>query len=183
MKVIILGVVLLLIAVSGCISQTAFYGAEECQNFCITEGFNTGWCLQEREAVETMRNVGSCVIEYTSHCGREGLCNCYCSNEPSYMSVADLMGNPIYETEVEIRGRISLLGELFCPCFELTSGGMSVQAWYGLMVEDDGTEMPSVNMEGFENGDNVIVTGVLKRAGQYHNENDFWVKHVEKYNA
>ncbi len=41
-----------------------------------------------------------------------------------------------YDTEVVIYGEVSLLGDLFCPCFELTSGGEQVMIWYDLVVED-----------------------------------------------
>ena len=78
------------------------------------------------------------------------------------LSVSELLENPVYDTEVKIYGQVRLLGELHCPCFELTSGGRRVEVWYDLMVEDDGTEWPSVSVEGIENGDWVIVTGELK---------------------
>jgi len=57
------------------------------------------------------------------------------------LSVAELLDNPVYDTAVPIQGEVTLLGELFCPCFVLVSGGETIQVWYGLMVEDDGTEM------------------------------------------
>ena len=98
------------------------------------------------------------------------------------LSVAELIENPIYDTEFRIEGSVSLLGELFCPCFELTSGGETLMVYYGLMVEDDGTERPSVSVEGIENGDNVIVVGELKPGGIYHTLNDFWASSIEKTN-
>ena len=96
------------------------------------------------------------------------------------LSVSELLENPLYDTEVEIYGEVSLLGELFCPCFELTSGGKKVLVWYGLMVEDDGTERPAVSIEGIQNGDQIIVTGELKTAGVHRSLNDFWASKVEK---
>jgi hypothetical protein len=90
------------------------------------------------------------------------------------LSVSELLENPVYDTEVRIYGEVSLLGQLDCPCFELTSGGEKVQVWYDLMVEDDGTERPAASVEGIENGDSVIVMGELKTAGQYRALNDFW---------
>ncbi|MBN1134665.1 MAG: hypothetical protein JXA38_07135 [Methanosarcinaceae archaeon] len=39
------------------------------------------------------------------------------------LNVYELLGNPVYDVEVEIYGRVGLLDELFCPCFELASGG------------------------------------------------------------
>lgn len=96
------------------------------------------------------------------------------------LSVSELLENPVYDTEVRIYGEVSLLGQLDCPCFELTSGGEKVQVWYDLMVEDDGTERPAASVEGIENGDSVIVMGELKTAGQYRALNDFWAAIVVK---
>ena len=98
------------------------------------------------------------------------------------LSVAELMENPVYNAEFKIEGSVSLLGELFCPCFKLTSGGETLLVYYGLMVEDDGTERISVSVEGIENGDHVIVTGELKSGGIYHSLNDFWASSIEKTN-
>jgi len=107
-----------------------------------------------------------------------------CMKEPQKpegaLSVSELLENPVYDTEVKIYGEISLLGELFCPCFELTSGGKKLLVSYGLMVEDDGTERPAVSVEGIQNGDQVIVTGELKTAGVHRSLNDFWASKVEK---
>ena len=108
-----------------------------------------------------------------------GACTCPNATEGT-ISVAELMENQVYDTEVKIEGEVSLLGELFCPCFELTSGGETVMVWYGLMVEDDGTERPSVSVEGIENGDHVILTGELKREGMHRSLNDFWASIIEK---
>jgi len=72
-------------------------------------------------------------------------------------------------------GKVGLLGELNCPCFELASGGRTVQVWYDLMVENDGTERPAVNGEGINNGDRVVVTGELKgEGGTHYSKGDFW---------
>jgi len=91
------------------------------------------------------------------------------------LSVAELLENPVYDTEIKIHGEVSLLGELFCPCFELTSGGQKVQVWYDMMVENDGTERPAVSVEGINNGDRVIVTGELKgEGGTHYSKGDFW---------
>lgn len=99
------------------------------------------------------------------------------------LRVSELLENPVYDGEVTIGGQVSLLGELLCPCFELTSGGETVHVWYGLMVEDDGTERPAVGVEGVENGDTVIVTGELKTAGSHTSLNDFWASSIEPSTA
>jgi hypothetical protein len=108
-----------------------------------------------------------------------GACNGIKATEGA-IAVSELMEDPIYDTEVIINGEVGLLGELFCPCFELTSGGETILVWYGLMVEDNGTERPTASTEGIENGDQVIVTGELKLGGIYHSLNDFWARDVEK---
>ena len=58
--------------------------------------------------------------------------------------------------------------------------GERVQVWYGSMVEDNGTGMPPVSVEGLENGNWVIVTGKLKTAGDHRSLNDFWASTIEK---
>jgi hypothetical protein len=93
-----------------------------------------------------------------------------CATEPppeGALSVSELLENPLYDTEVTIYGRVSLLGEIRCPCFELTSGGETVQVWYAWY--EDG--WPAVSVERMQNGDQVIVTGELKTVGaDRHNE-------------
>ena len=99
------------------------------------------------------------------------------------LSVSELLENPVYDTEITIYGEVSLLGELFCPCFELTSGGKTVQVWYDLMVEDDGKERPPVSVEEIENGDLVTVTGELKTEGKHRSRNDFWASSIQYQNS
>jgi hypothetical protein len=99
------------------------------------------------------------------------------------MCVGELLGNPVRETAVSVQGKVGLLGELLCPCFQLTSCEESIQVWYGLMVENDGTELPEVSVEGIENGDEVVVTGVLKGyGGTHYSEGDFWAESIIKIN-
>jgi len=93
------------------------------------------------------------------------------------LSVSEILENPLYDTEIEIYGKVSLLGELFCPCFSLTSDGREVTVWYNLMVEDNGTERPSISIEGIENGDWIIVTGELKTEGK-NRLLDFWASNI-----
>ena len=96
------------------------------------------------------------------------------------LSVSELFENPVYDTEVKIYGEVGLLGELLCPCFELTSGGQKVQVWYDLMVDDYGVRRAPVSVEGIKNGDRVIVTGELKTEGEHRAFNDFWASNIEK---
>ena len=95
------------------------------------------------------------------------------------LTAAELLGEPSYDTEVKIYGRVDGLGELMCSCFYLISGGKSVQVWYDTMVENDGTVRPAVSVEGIRNGDKVIVTGELKGEGGIHySKDDFWAKSI-----
>ena len=95
------------------------------------------------------------------------------------LTAAELLSDPIYDTEVSIYGRVDGLGELACSCFFLISGRDSVQVWYDTMVEDDGTVRPAVNVKGIRNGDNVIVAGELKDEGGIHySKDDFWAKSI-----
>lgn len=95
------------------------------------------------------------------------------------LNVSAVLEKPLYDTEIKIYGKVSLLGELRCPCFELTSDRKKVRVWYDLMVSDNETFRPSVSIEGIENDDWVIVTGELKRTGS-GSINDFWASDIEK---
>jgi hypothetical protein len=105
-----------------------------------------------------------------------------CGNaEEKAQSVADLLEKQVYDTEVSVFGTVSLLGELFCTCFELTSNGATVQVWYDSMTENDGTIQPAVDVTNIINGDKVIVTGVLKgKGGDHYSEDDFWAAEIIK---
>lgn len=94
------------------------------------------------------------------------------------LTAAELLENPAYDVEVAVEGKVSLLGELFCPCFELTSGGQSLEVWYGLMVDEDGNQRPAVSVDGIENGDWVIVTGELKPGDGLHPSRAFWASEI-----
>jgi len=48
-----------------------------------------------------------------------------------------------------------------CPCFTLTSGGVSVEVWYSVIVTSAGSENPIIDISGISNGDYVIVRGTL----------------------
>ena len=95
------------------------------------------------------------------------------------LTVAELLDDPVYDTEVKIYGDVSGLGELACLCFFLTSGGESIQVWYDTMVENDGSVRPAVNVQGIQNGDKVIVVGELKgESGIHYAKNDLWAKSI-----
>ena len=97
------------------------------------------------------------------------------------LEVADLLGSPVYDTLVRIHGEVSGLGDFFCPCFELTSGGKTVLVWYDMMVENDGAQRPPANRHEFNNGDRVIVIGELKGEGGVHySKGDFWAMDITR---
>jgi hypothetical protein len=78
------------------------------------------------------------------------------------MLVGDLLAEPVYDEAVTVQGSVSLLGELFCPCFELSSGGGTVMVWYDLMVDGEHSR-PAVDVSGIADGDTVVVEGELRR--------------------
>ena len=93
------------------------------------------------------------------------------------VTVAELLQNPVYDTEVKIYGEVRGIGELACTCFPLASGGETVLVWYDTMVENDGTLQPAASVEGINKGDEIIVTGELKGEGGIHySKGDFWAK-------
>lgn len=95
------------------------------------------------------------------------------------LTVTELLENPVYETEIEIYGKVSGLGEFDCLCFVLSFGKEKVHVWYDTMIDNDGTIRPAVSVKGIRNGDKVIVTGELKgEGGIYYSRDDFWAKSI-----
>jgi hypothetical protein len=104
---------------------------------------------------------------------------CGPSQPTGTLTAAELLGDPIYDTEVKVYGQVSDLGELLCPCFSLTSGDDRIEVWYGLMVEADGSEWPAVSVEGIKNGDWVVVTGELRASEGTLPSRTFWASQIE----
>jgi len=104
---------------------------------------------------------------------------CTATEEEPY-NVGELLEHPVYDTPVYVAGEVSDLGVMDCMCFHLISGGDTLEAWYGTMVEDDRTAWPDVEITGIENGDEVVLYGELKSAGKYRQEGVFWIKQIEK---
>jgi PBP1b-binding outer membrane lipoprotein LpoB len=106
-----------------------------------------------------------------------------CSQEPQKpegaLSVAELLENPIYDTQTRVYGKVSALGELMCTCFFLGSEEGNLHVWYDTMVDNDGTLRPSISIEEINNGDWVIVIGELKSGGDHYSLNDFWLSDIE----
>jgi hypothetical protein len=97
------------------------------------------------------------------------------------MSASECINNPVYDMELRVFGKVSSLGDLDCTCFLLSSDGADILVWYDSMIEDDGTERPSVSIGGIKNGDQVVVTGELKDEGEHRSQGDFWLSSIEKY--
>ena len=97
------------------------------------------------------------------------------------MNVSDLLANPVYETTVTIQGEVSLLHEVLCTCFGLTSDDEALWVWYDTMYNaTDGTQWPAVSVEGIENGDWVVVTGHLQEWWNPEISPDFWTMSITK---
>ena len=93
------------------------------------------------------------------------------------VTVAELLQNPVYDTEVRIYGEVRGIGELACTCFPLASGGETILVWYDTMVKNDGTLQSAASIKGLNKGDRIIVTGELKGEGGIHySKDDFWAK-------
>jgi hypothetical protein len=114
------------------------------------------------------------------------LCGCSTSQKPEgALSISELLENPAIGTEVKVYGQVGLLGELFCSCFELESGGKKVLVWYGTMVSynsvtDDGSERPTVSVAGIDNGDRVVVTGEPREASAPGQLLNIWASAIER---
>jgi hypothetical protein len=53
--------------------------------------------------------------------------SCVDSKKPEgSFTTAELLENPVYNTEVKIYGKVGGLGELACTCFFLSAGGKSI---------------------------------------------------------
>ena len=60
----------------------------------------------------------------------------YTPGDPSPVTIqttSALLAHPVYNTDVQVYGQVGGLGELFCPCFAVTSGGNSVDVWLTLV--------------------------------------------------
>ena len=90
-----------------------------------------------------------------------------CIQEPQKpegaVNVVELITNPVYNTPIEVYGEIGGLGladpRPTCPCLFLKYGKVSITVWYDLMIKEDGTAMPAVNIDKIKNNDWVLVTG------------------------
>ena len=96
------------------------------------------------------------------------------------LSVAELLANPVYDTEVTIYGEVNSLGILLCSCFMLISDNAIIEVWYDSMVDNNEIERPAVSIEGLHSGNNIIITGELKgEGGTHYAKGDFWANVIE----
>jgi hypothetical protein len=110
-----------------------------------------------------------------------------CAKEPprpdGALTSAELLADPVYNTSIQVYGRVLGLGELECPCFALKSGDEQIYVWFDMMVESDGSPTPPtkppVDIEGIENDDWVVVTGELKYFEDFKVHKDFWLTEFE----
>ena len=110
-----------------------------------------------------------------------------CAKEPpkpeGALSAADLLADPIYDSEIKVYGQVSGLGEFECPCFALKSEGDRIHVWYDMMAEDDGSvsppTRPAVDIQGIKNDDWIVATGELKYFDNRIKLEDFWLVEYE----
>jgi len=100
--------------------------------------------------------------------------------KPEAISVSEFMKNPVYDKDVKIYGRMEHYGELMCPCFMLRDKDAQIDASYGLMFFDDGTQWPDVSMQGYSNGDWVVLEGQLLSSTGTEPSKQFYIKSIEK---
>jgi hypothetical protein len=110
-----------------------------------------------------------------------------CAQQPprpeGAITSAGLLAQPVYNTPIDVYGRVSGLGEYECNCFALKSGGEQIYVWFDMMVEEDGSPTPltrtPVNIEGIVNNDWIMVTGELKYFEDFKVHKDFWLTEFE----
>ena len=95
-KIIIISIIILLIVIAGGIwwylSKSRYYSShKECAKVCKSKGYDEGYCTTP-EGIEFLKglnqykiktqSIGSCFIKGDKHCGKKGVCNCYCYSFP-----------------------------------------------------------------------------------------------------
>jgi len=80
-------IILLIIAVAAIalyydLNKKAWDG-KSCESECVHREHDKGACLWPNQG-ENLNGVsiGGCFIENSKHCGKKGMCNCYCYDEP-----------------------------------------------------------------------------------------------------
>ncbi len=96
------------------------------------------------------------------------------------ITVKELINNKVYDKEVKVYGCVKDLGKLNSKTFKLVYQGKEITVWYSMMVNDDKTREPGVNVDNFSTNDMVIVKGKLKQKGKYVLKDAFWAKSIIK---
>ncbi|MBU1975832.1 MAG: hypothetical protein KKG59_05500 [Nanoarchaeota archaeon] len=89
------------------------------------------------------------------------------------LSIAELLKTPT-SAELEIYGEVSGLGELRCPCFNLTSENESIIVFYQNLSNE------SVQINELRNGNIIVVSGELVMSTLAESENQFQAKTITK---
>lgn len=80
-NIIIIIISLVLIFILILFLNSGYWSLETCNSECIHRGYDMGSCRWPSEMNEDDIEIGSCVVPNSKHCGKEGLCNCYCEYE------------------------------------------------------------------------------------------------------
>lgn len=96
------------------------------------------------------------------------------------IGVGTALESAVIGDELHVHGEISLLGDLFCPCFHVTSAGGTIVVWYDLMTDEAG-EAPAIDVEGFVNGDEAVVIGEYRSADPGTGFPVVWAEQVTPY--
>ena len=166
---------LAIIFISAC-SQEPFKNTSECNIACSDKNYQGGECQWQIDAKQQSVDIGPCFEENSLRCSNPGQCQCFC--EPQELTLSRLLDEKIYDTQVRVEGRVTKLGELECPCFQLLTDYSNVKVWYDLMQDDFGRRNP-VNIQDLVNGDKIKITGELKKKSEYSEKNDFWMNSYE----
>ncbi len=96
------------------------------------------------------------------------------------LTVEELLDSPVYQEEVAVYGRVDHLGELLCPCFTLEYGEGVFVVWHDLMVAEDGTARPVVQLGDLDDGDYVTIRGELRTPDEATTIQEFWAASISE---
>jgi hypothetical protein len=90
------------------------------------------------------------------------------------LTVAELVDNPIYGTDVRVYGEVSGMDKCGYKCFFLESGGERMRVNYGSAIVEGrmigGMENATEKMSVVEEGDYVVLTGSLDTLEKGHGQ-------------
>jgi hypothetical protein len=94
------------------------------------------------------------------------------------ITTGDLLKNPVYGTEVKVYGKVSVLGQVDCMCFYLTSGDGTISVWYSYPSANDMHKSTRIDIDGLQNGDTAVVVGRVNDLSDV--PPSFWAINVTK---